>query len=45
VVVREALALRARVDLPSRTRYRLVGVSLGNLRHADELPPQSSLFD
>ena len=39
-----ALALRERVDLPSRTRYRLVGVGLGNFRDADALPPQSELF-
>jgi DNA polymerase-4 len=40
-----ALSLRERVDLPSRTRYRLVGVGLGNFRDANELPPQSELFD
>jgi DNA polymerase-4 len=39
-----ALALRERVDLPARTRYRLVGVGLGNFRDADALPPQSELF-
>jgi len=39
-----ALDLRDRVDLPSRTRYRLVGVGLSNLRHADEAPPQRKLF-
>ena len=38
-------ALLDRVDLPSRTRYRLVGIGLGNFRHADELPPQPELFD
>jgi len=40
-----ALPLLDRVDLPSRTRYRLVGIGLGNFRHADELPPQPELFD
>ncbi len=40
-----ALALRARVDLPQRTRYRLVGVGLGNFRDRDALPPQPALFD
>ncbi len=39
-----ALALRERVDLPSRTRYRLVGVGLANFRDDDALPPQSALF-
>lgn len=40
-----ALALRARVDLPARTRYRLVGVGLGGFRDRDALPPQTALFD
>ena len=40
-----ALALRDRVELPAQTRFRLVGVGLGNFREADELPPQSELFD
>ncbi len=39
-----ALSLYERVDLPSRTRYRLLGVGLGNFRRADELPPQPGLF-
>ena len=39
-----ALSLRERVDQPSRTRYRLVGVGLGNFRDAHELPPQPELF-
>ena len=39
-----ALSLRERVDLPSRTRYRLVGVGLANFRDASALPPQSQLF-
>ncbi len=38
------LALRDRVQLPSRTRYRLVGVGLANFRDANALPPQSELF-
>ncbi|MFZ5636017.1 MAG: DNA polymerase IV [Pseudomonadota bacterium] len=40
-----ALALRERVDLPSRTRYRLVGVGLGNFRDRDAAPPQVELFE
>ncbi|MBS0590412.1 MAG: DNA polymerase IV [Proteobacteria bacterium] len=40
-----ALALRARIDLPPRTRYRLVGVGLANFRDEHELPPQVGLFD
>jgi DNA polymerase-4 len=39
-----ALSLRERVGQPSRTRYRLVGVGLGNFREAHELPPQPELF-
>ena len=39
-----ALALVPRVGLPSRTRYRLVGVGLGNLVNADEMHGQSELF-
>ena len=39
-----ALSLYERVDLPSRTRYRLIGVGLGNFRRSDELPPQPELF-
>ena len=38
------LGLRERVELPSRTRYRLVGVGLAGFRHADDLPPQRELF-
>ncbi|MFT3807032.1 DNA polymerase IV [Arenimonas sp.] len=38
------LGLRERVDLPSRTRYRLVGVGLAGFRHADDVPPQRELF-
>ena len=43
-LVEIALALRERVGQPSRTRYRLVGVGLGNFRDAHELPPQPELF-
>ncbi len=39
-----ALALVERVGQPSRTRYRLVGVGLGNLTNADEMLGQSELF-
>jgi DNA polymerase-4 len=39
-----ALTLPARVDLPARTRYRLVGIGLGNFRAADSFVPQSQLF-
>ena len=42
--VRHALALRERVDLPSRTRYRLVGVGLSNFMPRDELHAQGALF-
>ena len=38
-----AIALRDRVSLPAHTRYRLVGVGVGNFRDADELP-QPDLF-
>ena len=39
-----ALALRARVDLPGSTRYRLVGVGLAGFREPDEPVPQGELF-
>lgn len=40
-----ALSLRERVGLPSRTRYRLVGVGLGGFRDRETLlPPQPELF-
>ncbi|MEO8160416.1 MAG: DNA polymerase IV [Arenimonas sp.] len=42
--VQIALSLRERVDQPSRTRYRLVGVGLGNFRDAQDLLPQAELF-
>ena len=44
-LLQRVLELRDRVDLPSRTRYRLVGVGLGNFRDAHALPPQPELFD
>ena len=40
-----ALSLLDRVELPSRTRYRLAGVGLGNFKDVNQLPPQSELFD
>ena len=40
-----AASLRERVGLPARTRYRLVGVGLGNFRDADEDRFQSELFE
>jgi DNA polymerase IV len=39
-----ALELRRRVDLPARTRYRLVGVGLANFVRDDEAPAQRALF-
>lgn len=39
-----ALALRARVDLPVETRYRLVGVGLGGFREREAVS-QPGLFD
>ena len=39
-----AVGLRARVGLPARTRYRLVGVGLSNFRDADEIVMQPELF-
>ena len=39
-----AASLRTRVELPARTRYRLVGVGLGNFRAADEIETQAQLF-
>jgi DNA polymerase-4 len=38
-----AVSLRTRVGLPARTRYRLVGVGLGNFRDEPDLP-QAELF-
>lgn len=40
-----ALALRARVDLPAHTRYRLAGVGLAGFRDPAEVPDQPLLFD
>ena len=40
-----AISLRERVTLPAGTRYRLVGVGLGNFRDAHALEPQAALFD
>ena len=39
-----ALALRARVELPESTRYRLVGVGLAGFRDPEEALPQGELF-
>jgi len=39
-----AASLRARVELPTRTRYRLVGVGLSNFRDAEEIETQTELF-
>ena len=39
-----ACALRSRVDLPERTRYRLVGVGLANFGEGVDVPDQSVLF-
>jgi DNA polymerase IV len=39
-----ALALRERVELAPATRYRLVGVGLGNFRDRDELKAQGALW-
>ncbi len=40
-----ALALRARVQLPAATRYRLVGVGLGSFREREEVARQGDLFN
>ncbi|MGH8123994.1 MAG: DNA polymerase IV, partial [Rudaea sp.] len=40
-----AVSLRDRVELPTRTRYRLVGVGLSNFRDEHELLPQAELFE
>jgi len=39
-----ALRLRDRVNLPASTRYRLVGVGLGNFRERDALPSQPAIW-
>ena len=38
------LELRARVELPESTRYRLVGVGLSGFHEPEEAEPQSDLF-
>lgn len=43
-LVEIALALRARVELPVDTRYRLVGVGLSGFADAQGLPSQPTLF-
>ncbi|HSR65468.1 MAG TPA: DNA polymerase IV, partial [Xanthomonadaceae bacterium] len=40
-----ACALRARVELPSRTRYRLVGVGLAGFVARDSVAAQAELFE
>jgi DNA polymerase-4 len=40
-----ALALRERVNLPPRQRFRLVGVGLSNFQEAEDLAAQPSLFN
>lgn len=40
-----ALALRERVQLPTSTRYRLVGVGIGNFHDPEMRDVQRSLFD
>lgn len=39
-----ALSLKARVELPERTRYRLAGVGLGHFQDRHELELQGELF-
>ena len=39
-----ALALCERVQLPDATRYRLVGIGIGNFHDADDLGAQGGLF-
>jgi DNA polymerase IV len=40
-----ALALRERVDLDPKQRFRLVGVGLSNFREPEEAPAQPDLFE
>ena len=40
-----ACDLRSRVDLPSRTRYRLVGIGLSGLVDSDNFDAQTNLFE
>jgi DNA polymerase-4 len=44
-LVEIALGLRDRVGMPSRTRYRLVGVGLGNFCDPHDLPPPQLFAD
>jgi DNA polymerase-4 len=44
-LVEIALGLRDRVGMPSRTRYRLVGVGLGNFCGPHDLPPPQLFAD
>lgn len=39
-----ALALRERVDMPTQTRFRLVGVGLSGFRDREDIAVQSDLF-
>ncbi|TWI12599.1 DNA polymerase-4 [Lysobacter ruishenii] len=43
-LARIACDLRARIDLPARTRYRLVGVGLSGFIDTDQFEVQSDLF-
>ena len=43
-LTRIALSLRERVDLPERTRYRLVGVGLGGFVDRHDALVQPELF-
>lgn len=45
VLTDTALSLRSRVDLPARTRYRLVGVGLANFHDPHDPRVQPTLFD
>ena len=45
MLARTACDLRARVDLPASTRYRLVGVGLSGFAEPDGSPAQDDLFD
>ena len=45
VLTDTALALRDRAAMPERTRYRLVGVGLGNFHDPDDPRVQPTLFD
>ena len=45
VLTDTALSLRSRVELPARTRYRLVGVGLANFHDPHDPRVQPTLFD